>query len=166
MIGEERRMSHGRCSEGQRASCALYLAAGISKTCQMLEDAHHLKKENVDIVIAFVETHDRAETEELIGNLERVPLRKIDYRGVTLEEMDVDGVIARRPEIAIVDELAHTNIPGSKNQKRYEDVLELLDAGISVITAVNIQHLESSMVVARTTGVRCVRQFPDSFLRR
>src|SRR5262249_42126114 len=133
----------------------------------MLEDAHHFKKQGVDIVVAFVETHGRAETEAMIGDLERVPMRKIEYRGVTLREMDVDAVIARRPEIAIVDELAHTNVPGSKHHKRYEDVLELLDAGISVITAVNIQHIESlNDVVARTTGVKVRETVPDSFLRR
>src|SRR5258707_9735880 len=103
----------------------------------------------------------------MIGDLERVPPRQIEYRGVTLEEMDLEAVIARRPSIAIVDELAHTNIPGSKNRKRYQDVLELLDAGISVITAVNIQHLESlTDVVTRTTGVRVRETIPDHFLRR
>ena len=102
-----------------------------------------LKGQGVDIVVAVVEAHGRAETAALIGDLERVPLRRIEYRNVTLEEMDVEAVIARRPKVAIVDELAHTNVPGSKNRKRYEDVLDLLNAGISVITAVNIQHLES-----------------------
>jgi two-component system sensor histidine kinase KdpD len=133
----------------------------------MLEDAHHFKKQGVDIVVAFVEPHGRADTEAMISDLERVPMREIEYRGVTLQEMDVDAVIARRPEIAIVDELAHTNIPGSKHHKRYEDALELLDAGISVITAVNIQHIESlNDVVARTTGVKVRETVPDSFLRR
>jgi two-component system sensor histidine kinase KdpD len=133
----------------------------------MLEDAHQFKKQGVDIVVAFVEAHGRADTEALIGDLERVPMREIEYRSVTLKEMDVDAVIARRPEIAIVDELAHTNVPGSKRHKRYEDVLELLDAGISVITAVNIQHIESlNDVVARTTGVKVRETIPDSFLRR
>jgi len=117
--------------------------------------------------VAFVETHGRAETEALIGDLERIPMREIEYRGVRLQEMDVDAVIARRPEIAIVDELAHTNVPGSKHHKRYEDVLDLLDAGISVITAVNIQHIESlNDAVARTTGVKVRETVPDSFLRR
>jgi two-component system sensor histidine kinase KdpD len=103
----------------------------------------------------------------MIGDLERVPVRRIEYRGVTLEEMDVEAVIARRPALAIVDELAHTNVPGSKNHKRYEDVLELLNAGVSVITAVNIQHLESlNDAVARTTGVRVRETIPDYFLRR
>lgn len=133
----------------------------------MLEEAHYLKRQGVDVVIAVVETHGRAETAEMIGDLECVPLKQIGYRGVTLQEMDVEAVIARRPEIAVVDELAHTNVPGSKNHKRYEDVLDLLAAGISVITAVNIQHLESlNDVVARTTGVRVRETVPDHFLRR
>ena len=158
-----------KLKESERAKLRVYIgaAAGVGKTYQMLEDAHHFKKQGVDIVVAFVEPHGRADTEAMIGDLERVPMREIEYRGVTLQEMDVDAVIARRPEIAIVDELAHTNIPGSKHHKRYEDVLELLDAGISVITAVNIQHIESlNDVVARTTGVKVRETVPDSFLRR
>src|SRR6185369_2566470 len=130
-------------------------APGVGKTWQILEDAHLLNRERVDIVIAGLETHGRFETAALAEGIEHVPLRKIDYRGVTLEEMDIDAVIARDPQVAIVDELAHTDVPGSKNRKRYEDVLELLDHNISVITAVNIQHIESlNDVVARTTGVR------------
>src|SRR5437588_557064 len=158
-----------KLKEGARARLRLYIgaAAGVGMTYQMLHDAHELKQQGVDIVIAFVEMHDRVETCALIGDLEQVPLRRRSYRGVTLAEMDVEAVIARCPEIAIVDELAHTNVPGSKNRKRYEDVLELLDAGISVITAVNIQHIESlNDCVARTTGVRVRETIPDSFLRR
>ena len=158
-----------KLKEGERASLRVYIGAapGVGKTCQMLEDARHLKRQGVDIVIALVETHGRAETAELIGDLERVPLRRIEYRGVTLEEMDVEAVTARRPAVAVVDELAHTNAPGSKNSKRYEDVLELLDNGISVITAVNIQHIESlNDAVARTTGVRVRETIPDHVLRR
>ena len=142
-------------------------APGVGKTYQMLEDAHLLKQQGVDIVVAAVDTHGREDTQAMIGDLERVPARQIEYRGVTLEEMDVDAIIARQPEIAIVDELAHTNAPGSKNAKRFQDVLELLDAGISVITAVNIQHLESlNDVINRTTGVRVRETVPDYFLRR
>jgi two-component system, OmpR family, sensor histidine kinase KdpD len=158
-----------KLKESERARLRVYIgaAAGVGKTYQMLEDAHHLKRQGVDIVIAFVEPHGRTETVAMIGDLEQVPLRRIEYRGVTLEEMDVEAVIARRPEIAIIDELAHTNVPGSKNQKRYEDVIELLDAGISVITAVNIQHIESlNDAILRTTGVRVRETIPDSFLRR
>ena len=155
--------------DGEKPRLRVYIGAapGVGKTYQILEDAHLLKKQGVDIVVATVDTHGREDTRAMIGDLERVPPRRIDYRGVVLEEMAVDSVIARRPEIAIVDELAHTNAPGSKNQKRYQDVLELLEAGISVITAVNIQHLESlNDVISRTTGVRVRETVPDCFLRR
>ena len=158
-----------KIQESERANLRVYIGAapGVGKTYQMLEDARHLKRQGVDIVIALVETHGRAETAELSSGLERVPLRRIEYRGVTLEEMDVEAATARRPAVAVVDELAHTNAPGSKNSKRYEDVLELLDNGISVITAVNIQHIESlNDAVARTTGVRVRETIPDHVLRR
>ena len=142
-------------------------APGVGKTYQMLADAHQLKKQGIDIVVAIVDTHGRDETAARIGDLECIPLRRIDYGGITLAEMDVDAVIKRRPQIAIVDELAHTNVTGSKNQKRYQDVLDLLATGISVITAVNIQHLESlNDVVSRTTGVRVRETVPDNFLNR
>ncbi|GAC1401312.1 MAG: KdpD-like non-kinase potassium sensor [Pyrinomonadaceae bacterium] len=158
-----------KLKEGERARLRVYIgaAAGVGKTYQMLEEAQQLKRQGADIVIAFVETHGRTETAALIGDLERVPLRKIEYRGVVLEEMDVDAVIKRKPDFAIVDELAHTNAPDSKNKKRYEDVLEILDAGISVVTAVNVQHLESlNDAVARTTGVQVRETIPDNFLKR
>jgi two-component system sensor histidine kinase KdpD len=158
-----------KLNQGEQAKLRVYIGAapGVGKTYQMLEDAHLLKKQGVDIVVAVVEAHGREDTTAMIGNLECVPMRRIEYRGVTLEEMDVDAVIARLPEIAIVDELAHTNVPGSKNSKRYQDVLDLLAAGVSVITAVNIQHLESlNDVVNRTTGVRVRETVPDHFLRR
>ncbi len=150
-------------------SLRVYIGAapGVGKTYQMLEDAHLFKKQGVDIVAGVVVSHGRADTEALLDGIEVVPQRKIEYRGITLEEMDVDAIIARRPEIAIVDELAHTNAPGSKHPKRYEDVLELLDRGISVITAVNVQHLESlNDSVGRITGVRVRETVPDSILRR
>jgi two-component system sensor histidine kinase KdpD len=173
MIGERERPSPetllAKLKESERARLRVYIggAPGVGKTYQMLEDAHQLKRQGIDIVIALVEPHGRDETRALIGDLERLPMRRIEYRGVTLEEMDLDAIIARRPTIAVVDELAHTNVPGSRNRKRYEDVLDLLDAGISVITAVNIQHLESlNDAVARTTGVRVRETVPDSFLRR
>jgi two-component system, OmpR family, sensor histidine kinase KdpD len=158
-----------RLKEGERAALRVYVgaAAGVGKTYRMLEDAHHLRRQGADIVLAFVEPHGRAETAALIGDLEQVPPRKIEYRDVVLEEMDLDAVVARAPQFAVVDELAHTNVPGSKNRKRYEDVLELLDHGINVITAVNVQHLESlNDAVARTTGVRVQETVPDSFLKR
>lgn len=173
MIAVERKPSPesllAKLKESERARLRVYIgaAAGVGKTYQILEEAHLLKRQGADICIAFIETHNRAETEELVGNLERIPLRRIEYRGVTLEEMNVEAVIKRRPTIVLVDELAHTNVPGSKNHKRYEDVLEILEAGISVITAVNVQHLESlNDVVARITGVRVKETVPDSFLRR
>jgi two-component system sensor histidine kinase KdpD len=173
MINEAQRPSPesllAKFKETERARLRVYIGAapGVGKTYQMLEDAHLLKKQGVDIVVAVVETHGREDTRAMIGNLERVPMRRIEYRSVTIEEMDVEAVMARHPEIAIVDELAHSNVPGSKNRKRYEDVLDLLNAGISVITAVNIQHLESlNDVVTRTTGVRVRETVPDYFLRR
>ena len=158
-----------KLQEGERPKLRVYIGAapGVGKTYQMLADAHLLKKQGIDIVAAVVDTHGRDDTHAVIGDLECIPMHHVDYRGVTLEEMDLEAVIQRHPEIAIVDELAHTNVPGSKNLKRYQDVLDLLDAGISVITAVNIQHLESlNDVVSRTTGVRVRETIPDHFLRR
>src|SRR5678815_3206744 len=158
-----------KLSQGEQAKLRVYIGAapGVGKTYKMLEDAHLLKKQGVDIVVAVVEAHGREDTKAMIGDLECVPMRRIDYRGVTLQEMDVEAVITRHPAIAIVDELAHTNVPGSKNPKRYQDVLDLLASGISVITAVNIQHLESlNDVVNRTTGVRVRESVPDHLLGR
>jgi len=160
-----------QAEEAQRARGKLKIffgyAAGVGKTYQMLEDAHQVKRQGVDIVVAIVEPHGREETKAMIGDLEQVPMRRIEYRDVTLEEMDLEAVIARHPAVAVVDELAHSNVPGSKNRKRYQDVLDLLNAGISVITAVNIQHLESlNDIVTRTTGVHVRETVPDYFLRR
>jgi two-component system, OmpR family, sensor histidine kinase KdpD len=152
-----------------RARLRVYIGAapGVGKTYQMLEDAHELKRQGMDVVVGFVEAHGRADTLAQIRDLEQVPLRRMEYRGVTLQEMDVESILARRPAIAVVDELAHTNAPGSTHQKRYEDVLALLDAGIDVITAVNIQHIESlNDVVASTTGVRVRETVPDWVLKR
>jgi two-component system sensor histidine kinase KdpD len=133
----------------------------------MIEDAHTLKREGVDVIIGFVETHGRSDTEALIGDLEAIPRRRVEYRGVTLEEMDVDAIIARKPQLCVIDELAHTNAPGSRHEKRYQDVLDILDAGISVLTAVNIQHLETlNDAVGRVTGVRVRETIPDTFLDR
>ena len=153
----------------KRGRLKLYIGfvAGVGKTWRMLEEAHALKRRGVDVVIGLVETHGRAETASLIDGLEVVPRRRLEYRGVTLEEMDLDAVLARRPAIAIVDELAHTNVPGSRHRKRYQDVLELLDAGINVVGAFNIQHLESlNDVVERTTGVTVRETLPDGFLKQ
>ena len=142
-------------------------AAGVGKTYRMLEEAHQLREQGHDVVLGFIETHGRAETGARIGDLELVPLRKIPYRGVTLEEMDVDAIIARKPEFAVVDELAHTNAAGSHHSKRYQDVEELTAAGINVITAFNVQHLESlNQMVRRITGVEIRETIPDTFLAR
>lgn len=154
--------------ENERAKLRVYVgaAAGVGKTFQMLEDAQALKKQQVDVVIGAVETHNRAETAAMIGELEIVPKRKIFYKGVTLEEMDLAAIIERRPAVVVVDELAHTNAPTSKNEKRYEDVREILAHGINVMTAINVQHIESlNDVVARTTGVRVRETVPDCFFK-
>ena len=133
----------------------------------MLEEAHRLKKAGVDVVIGLVETHGRKETADQIRDLEVVPLRSIPYRGVTLQEMDIDAILARHPQTVIVDELAHTNVPGSKNRKRYEDVLELLDAGINVWAAVNIQHMETLNDAVNRSANTVIREtVPDNFLKR
>ena len=143
-------------------------APGVGKTYHMLNDAHlMLHQQAVDVVIGLVETHGRAETEARIRDLEVIPLKEIPYRGVTLKEMDVDAILARHPNTVVVDELAHTNVPGSKNRKRYEDVQELLDAGINVMTAVNIQHLETLNDAVNRSANTVIREtVPDSFLKR
>jgi len=158
-----------RAREEGRARLRVYIGAapGVGKSYKMLEDAHELRRQGLDVVVGFIEPHGRADTLARIGDLEQVPLREIAYRGVTLKEMDVDAVMARRPQVVVVDELAHTNAPGSRHQKRYEDVLDLLDAGLNVITAVNIQHIESlNDAIAATTGVRVRETIPDWVLKR
>lgn len=147
----------------------IYLGAapGVGKTYHMLNDAALKRKQGVDIVIGLVETHGRADTAAQIGDLEVIPERVIPYRGVDLKEMDVDAIVARHPHTVVVDELAHTNVPGSKNRKRYEDVLELLDAGINVMTAVNIQHLETLNDAVNRSANTIIREtVPDSFVKR
>jgi two-component system sensor histidine kinase KdpD len=158
-----------RMQERDRARLRIYIGAapGVGKTYEMLQEAHALRARGVDVVIGIVETYGRRDTEAQIKDLEIVPRRKVDYRGVLMEEMDVDGIIRRAPQACVVDELAHTNVPGSRHEKRYEDVLEILDAGIHVLTAVNIQHLETlNDAVARATGVRVRETVPDTFLDR
>jgi two-component system sensor histidine kinase KdpD len=153
----------------KRGRLKLYIgfAAGVGKTYRMLEEAHALLRRGVDVVLGYVETHGRAETARLVDGLPEVPRKTFQYRGVAIEEMDLDGLIERHPEITIVDEIAHTNVPGSRNRRRYQDVLALLDAGINVIGAFNIQHLESlNDVVQRVTGVAIRETVPDSFLKR
>jgi len=140
-------------------------AAGVGKTYQMLEEARSLKKDCVDVVIALVETHGRSETEALLEGQETIPRIRVPHGGIMLEEMDLDAVVARHPAIAIVDELAHTNAPGTRHDKRYQDVEELLEAGISVYTTMNIQHVESlNDIVYQITGVRVRETVPDRVL--
>ncbi len=142
-------------------------APGVGKTYEMLQNAHAKRKAGIDVVVGVVETHGRAETEALLAGLEVIPRRRFDYKDQHLEEMDLDALIARRPKIALVDELAHTNAPGSRHPKRYLDVAELLAAGIDVYTAVNIQHIESlNDVVAQITHVRVRETVPDSVFDR
>lgn len=153
---------------GRRGRLKLYIgfAAGVGKTYRMLEEAHALKKRGVDVVLGFIESHGRPETEALVAGLESVPRKPYTYRDVTVEEMDLDTVLARRPQVAVVDELAHTNLPLCRHRKRYQDVRELLDAGINVIGAFNVQHLESlNDLVERNTGVTVRETIPDSFLK-
>ncbi len=151
----------------QRGKLKVYLGygAGVGKTWQMLQEGHRLKREGVDVVVGLLETHGRKETAELITGLEVIPRRQVQYRGIVLEEMDLEAVLARRPEVALVDELAHTNVPGSKNAKRYQDVEDLLVAGIHVISTLNIQHLESLYdIVEAHIGVKVHERLPDSVL--
>ena len=152
------------------AKLRIYIGAapGVGKTYHMLNDAYLMKhQQGVDVVIGLVETHGRKDTEARIRDIEVVPLRVIAYRGVNLKEMDVDAILARHPQTVVVDELAHTNVPGSKNRKRYEDVLELLDAGIDVMTAVNIQHLETLNDAVNRSANTVIREtVPDNFLKR
>ncbi len=137
-------------------------AAGAGKTYRMLNEAHAIRGRGVDVIVGFVETHGRAETAAQIRDLEVMARRRVEYRGVWLEEMDVDAIIARRPQIVVVDELAHTNVPGAGRAKRWEDVVALLDEGISVITAVNVQHLESlNDVIQQALGVTVRETVPD-----
>ena len=153
----------------RRGRLKIYIgfAAGVGKTYRMLEEAHALAKRGVDIVVALVETHGRPETAGLLEGLEVVPRQRFEYRGLRIEEMDLDAVLARRPQVAIVDEIAHTNVPGSKNTKRYEDAFDLLNAGISVICAFNIQHLESLKdLVEQATETEVRESVPDTFLQQ
>jgi len=152
----------------RRGKLKVYIGAapGVGKTYTMLREGNDLLRKKIDVVIGLLETHGRAETLAQVAALETVPRAFTEYRGANLEEMDVRGIIARNPEVVLVDELAHTNVPGSRNRKRYEDVAELLDAGISVISTMNVQHLESlNDAVEQITGVRVRETVPDSVLR-
>ena len=150
---------------GARGRLRIYLgmAPGVGKTYAMLHEGRRRKQRGTDVVAGFVETYNRPLTIQAIGDLEVVPRKKVEYKGVTLEELDTEAVIARKPQVALVDELAHTNAPGSKNEKRWQDVQELLDAGITVISTVNIQHIESLADIVETiTGVAVRERIPDS----
>jgi two-component system sensor histidine kinase KdpD len=158
-----------RIKAQDRARLRIYIGAapGVGKTYEMLQEAHALRSRGLDVVIGLVETYGRRETDAQIRDLEIVPRRVVDYRGTQLEEMDLDAILRRAPQVCVVDELAHSNVPGSRNTKRYQDVMELLDAGIHVLTAVNIQHLETlNDAVARATGVRVRETVPDTFIDR
>ena len=151
----------------QRGRLKLYLGygPGVGKTYQMLLEGHRLRNDGIDVVVGLVETHGRIETEKLIDGLEVVPRRKTEYRGITVEEMDVDAIIARKPQAVLIDELAHTNAPGSRNAKRYEDAQDILAAGVHVISTLNIQHLESLYnTVEQLIGVKVRERIPDSVL--
>ena len=156
LIGELRRQGQGRLT--------LFLGAapGVGKTYAMLGRARELRRRGIDVVVAIVETHGRSETATLVDGLEVLPRVAIPYRGHVVEEMDLDRLLARKPEVALVDELAHRNAPGSRHERRWQDVVELLDAGIDVYSTINIQHLESlNDVVHRITGVRVAETVPD-----
>jgi len=143
------------------------MSAGVGKTYRMLQEAHSLLRSGIDIKIGYIETHDRQETQALLDGLPLIPRRKLFYKGKELEELDVQAVINLRPEVVIIDELAHTNIEGSRNEKRWQDVVAILEAGINVISAVNIQHIESlNNAVKQITGVEVKERVPDSILHR
>ena len=143
----------------------LGMAAGVGKTYRMLQEGQQAQGDGRDVVIGYLEPHDRPETAALAEGLELVPRLRAEHGGLELEEMDVDAVIARAPELALVDELAHTNAPGMRNEKRYQDIEEILDAGIDVISTVNVQHLESlNDAIFELTGVRVRETFPDRIL--
>ena len=150
-----------------RLKIYLGFAPGVGKTYEMLQEAWRLKRQGIDVVIGVVETHGRPETVAQVGELEQVPARRVEYHGVVLGEMDLDAVIKRKPTVVIVDELAHTNAPGGRFAKRYQDVEELLRHGINVISAMNIQHLESLCdVVEQFTGVKVKERVPDYVLAK
>ncbi|GAA0445453.1 KdpD-like non-kinase potassium sensor [Lentibacillus halophilus] len=151
----------------QQGNLKLFIgfAAGVGKTFKMLLEAHDLKKEGIDVVVGLIETHNRKETADLIGSLEILPKQKVDYKGYVLEELDVDAIIERAPDVVLIDELAHHNIANLKNEKRYMDVEKILDYGINVLSTFNIQHLESLHdIVEKITGVSVRERIPDQIL--
>ena len=160
-------MTHHRIRPARRGKHKIFIgmAPGVGKTFKMLEEAHELKRDGVDVVIGLLETHGRKETAEKAEGLELIPRQQISYNGVVLTEMDTNAVLARQPQLALVDELAHTNVPGFQREKRYQDVEVLLAAGIDVYSTVNIQHLESlNDLVARITGIVVRERVPDRLI--
>jgi two-component system, OmpR family, sensor histidine kinase KdpD len=154
--------------ERGRGKLKVYLgmAAGVGKTVRMLDDAHALRRQGLDVALGYIEPHGRAETAARIGDLELIPRKQVDYRGTKIEEMDLDACLARRPDVLLVDELPHTNAPGSKHEKRWQDVEEILSNGISVMTALNVQHLEGVQdVVQSATGIEIRERVPDRIVR-
>lgn len=153
--------------KSRRGKFKLYIgmSAGVGKTYRMLQEAHTLLRNGIDVKIGYVETHNRAETAVLLDGLPIIPRRRLFYKGKELEELDVPAVINLRPEVVIIDELAHTNIEGSKNEKRWQDVLDILDSGINVISAVNIQHIESlNDEIRNITGITVGERIPDQVI--
>lgn len=154
--------------KSKRGKFKIYIgmSAGVGKSFRMLQEAHSLLKSNIQVAIGFIETHNRTETHALLEGLPAIPRKKVFYKGKELEEMDVLAIIQARPDVVIVDELAHTNIPGSKNEKRWQDVMEILDNGINVISAVNIQHIESlNKEIQKIAGIEVQERVPDLVLR-
>jgi two-component system sensor histidine kinase KdpD len=152
----------------ERGKLKIYIgmSAGVGKTYRMLQEAHNLLRNGVNLKIGFIETHGRKDTQELIEGLPVIPRREVFYKGKRLEELDVQAILLLQPEVVIIDELAHTNIPGSKNEKRWQDVLDVLDAGIDVISALNIQHIESIQEdVKKITGIDVTERVPDKMLQ-
>lgn len=170
MAEQEKNVQHflDLIRRSRRGKFKIYIgmSAGVGKTFRMLQEARTLLRNGVDVKIGYIETHGRKETQELIEGLPMIPRRKLFYKGKELEEMDVQAILNLHPELVIVDELAHTNIEGSKNEKRWQDVLEILNAGINVISAVNIQHIESlNEDVKEITGIDVAERVPDSILK-
>jgi two-component system sensor histidine kinase KdpD len=164
-ISAERFLNLIRSSKQGKLKIYIGMAAGVGKTYRMLLEAKKLLEEKVDVMIGYIETHGRKETVNLLDGIPSIERKKIFYKGKQLEEMDVDAILLQKPEIVLVDELAHTNVPGSKNEKRWQDVKELMDAGINVISTVNIQHIESiNERVEKITGIKITERVPDSIV--
>ncbi|CAH0995931.1 Sensor protein KdpD [Emticicia aquatica] len=155
--------------KSRRGKFKIYIgmSAGVGKTFRMLQEAHAMQRNNIDVKIGYIETHNRKETHQLLEGLPIIPRRKLFYKGKELEEFDLQAVLNIRPEVVLVDELAHTNIEGSKNEKRWQDVMEILDAGINVISALNIQHIESlNTIIQQVTGIEVKERVPDLVLQQ